>query len=107
MEVVNLRFQAIEGRIDAEVAAVQEHFAELRLCMTKGTAGLELGGRIDRLDDRMDQVEVAFDIRFDHVDARLDSLEERVERVECRLGRYFERTLAMLHDIQRRLPPPR
>jgi chromosome segregation ATPase len=117
METVNLRFTAIEERVDAEVASVRQDLAELRLFVTHGqermlsslsllTRTIENGfnARLAHdvsVDQRMDRLEE----RMDRLEQRMERLEQRMDLLETKLDTHLENALAMLRDIQGRLPP--
>ena len=133
METVNLRFAEIDTRFETEMAAVEQHFLELREFITFGFDRLQadMTGRFERCDGqfrelkdglahverRLDTTETRLDDRIDRLDAKIDRLDTRIGRLEMRVDRlestlhakidgHFEATVLILRDIQQRLPPP-
>ena len=128
MEAVNLRFTAVDERIDTEIASMQQHFAEQRLFLASELAQVErrlhetmqqgftatffklgrLEERMDGLEVRMDGLEARMDRlegRMDGLEARMDRLEGRMDGLESKLDTHLAMALEILRDVQRRLPP--
>ena len=116
-QAIDARFDALEGKLEAQGQATAEHFVEmqnfvvhhvtrLREDMNTGFARVDerfgqvderfgqVDGRFGQVDGRLDQI----DGRLDKVDGRLDQIDGRLDKVDGHLNR-FERRLDRHEDL--------
>ncbi len=114
-EVVNLRLQAMETRVDNELMAIEKHFKELQTFWIES-----LNKTADRIEARL---EVRLDARIEprfraqtawlqaELEARFSGLrsefQARLGHLDVKMDAHHNATHLVLHDILRRLPSDR
>ena len=102
VEDVQERLSALETRVDDEVTAVQQHFAELQRFIT-----FSLDRRLGPVEDRLTEVENRLgrvEYRLDTMDHRFDGIDLRFDRLETKLDAYQRANQGVFKEILTQLP---
>ena len=96
------RLWALETRVDAEVTAVQQHFAELQKFITFSLEQQSVGLRTE-FREELKTVQRGLEYRLDTVDRRLDGMDQRFGTLEAKLDAYQHANQTSFQAILSRL----
>jgi len=97
---VSVDAQEDDGRMADDVMALDERLARLEMTVAAGFA--ELGGRMDRLEDRTDALNAKLDVSVETLDAKLQLVLERLD-AHTREMRVWTEAIVKEHRADRRL----
>ena len=95
-QAIDARFDALEGKLEAQGQATAEHFVEMQNFVVHHVTRLreDMNTGFARVDERFGQV----DGRLDKVDGRLNRLERRLDRHEDLLGEILVEVRSLKRD---------